>query len=56
MHCNLYGQLLPPCHLPATRVMTVSFHRWGPYGLDYFFPGTGALDDVGEMNGELLLH
>jgi hypothetical protein len=43
--------------LPTTtlllRVMTVSFHRWGPYGLDYFFPGTGALEDVGEMNGEL---
>ncbi|KAL6744804.1 histone deacetylase [Haematococcus lacustris] len=30
------------------RVMTVSFHKYG----DYFFPGTGALHDVGEMNGK----
>mmetsp|Transcript_10284 Transcript_10284/g.17891 ORF Transcript_10284/g.17891 Transcript_10284/m.17891 type:complete len:428 (+) Transcript_10284:176-1459(+) len=29
------------------RVMTVSFHRWG----DFFFPSTGALADVGELNG-----
>ncbi len=27
--------------------MTVSFHKYG----DYFFPGTGDLTDVGELNG-----
>lgn len=29
------------------RVMTVSFHKYG----DYFFPGTGDITDVGELNG-----
>jgi histone deacetylase 1/2 len=29
------------------RVMTVSFHKYG----DYFFPGTGALTDIGEHRG-----
>ena len=29
------------------RVMTVSFHMYG----NYFFPGTGALEDVGERGG-----
>lgn len=29
------------------RVMTVSFHKYG----DYFFPGTGALIDIGEQRG-----
>lgn len=32
----------------SDRVMTVSFHRYAPW----FFPGTGALNDVGEMNGK----
>jgi len=27
--------------------MTVSFHKHG----DFFFPGTGGLNDVGELNG-----
>eukprot|EP00873_Tetraselmis_striata_P038131 jgi/Tetstr1/458395/TSEL_044833.t1 len=30
------------------RVMTVSFHKYG----DMFFPGTGALKDVGERTGK----
>eukprot|EP00878_Enallax_costatus_P042872 GHUV01050374.1.p1 GENE.GHUV01050374.1~~GHUV01050374.1.p1 ORF type:complete len:133 (+),score=10.75 GHUV01050374.1:47-445(+) len=29
------------------RVMTVSFHKYG----DFFFPGTGALIDIGEQRG-----
>lgn len=33
---------------PVPRVMTVSFHKYG----DFFFPGTGALTDTGELNGE----
>ncbi len=32
---------------PCRRVMTMSFHKWG----NDFFPGTGALHDVGEMAG-----
>ncbi len=28
--------------------MTVSFHKYG----DFFFPGTGGIDDTGAMNGE----
>uniref|UniRef100_A0A7S0RD65 Histone deacetylase n=1 Tax=Chlamydomonas leiostraca TaxID=1034604 RepID=A0A7S0RD65_9CHLO len=32
----------------SDRVMTVSFHKYG----DYFFPGTGALGDCGELNGK----
>ena len=35
---------LPP---PPSRVMTVSFHKYG----DFFFPGTGDLTDTGAMNG-----
>lgn len=31
----------------STRVMTVSFHKYG----DNFFPGTGSLSDIGEKNG-----
>eukprot|EP00983_Pelagomonas_calceolata_P081088 1155418-Pelagomonas_calceolata.AAC.5 len=33
------------------RVMTVSYHKYG----DFFFPGTGALHDVGELNGECFI-
>lgn len=32
----------------TSRVMTVSFHQYG----DYFFPGTGAVDSVGEGPGK----
>jgi len=32
----------------SDRVMTVSYHKYG----DFFFPGTGALHDVGELNGK----
>ena len=30
------------------RVMTVSFHKYG----DMFFPGTGAISDIGENSGK----
>eukprot|EP00201_Polytomella_parva_P010780 CAMPEP_0175067836 /NCGR_PEP_ID=MMETSP0052_2-20121109/17324_1 /TAXON_ID=51329 ORGANISM="Polytomella parva, Strain SAG 63-3" /NCGR_SAMPLE_ID=MMETSP0052_2 /ASSEMBLY_ACC=CAM_ASM_000194 /LENGTH=393 /DNA_ID=CAMNT_0016334771 /DNA_START=146 /DNA_END=1327 /DNA_ORIENTATION=- len=32
----------------SDRVMTVSFHKYG----DFFFPGTGDIQDIGEMNGK----
>ena len=32
----------------TNRVMTVSFHQYG----DTFFPGTGAVDSVGEGPGK----
>jgi hypothetical protein len=54
------GRSAPPHQLTTNRqydgqptvnrprsVMTVSFHKYG----DFFFPGTGDLVDVGEMNG-----
>jgi hypothetical protein len=31
----------------ASRVLTVSFHKYG----NYFFPGTGDLADIGERHG-----
>lgn len=34
------------CALPITRVMCCSFHKYG-----HFFPGTGALEDIGMDEG-----
>ena len=35
------------------RVMTVSFHQYGmTYSGHPFFPGSGALEDVGERRGK----
>lgn len=41
-----HGDGVEEAFLETDRVMTVSFHKYGD-----FFPGTGALDDVGHMGG-----
>lgn len=42
-----HGDGVEEAFLETDRVMTVSFHKYGD-----FFPGTGALDDVGHMGGK----
>ena len=41
-----HGDGVEEAFLLTDRVMTVSFHKYGD-----FFPGTGALDDVGSGKG-----
>lgn len=33
------------------RVMTLSFHKFAPSTREYFFPGTGSLNETGERQG-----
>lgn len=42
-----HGDGVEEAFFTTDRVMTVSFHKYGDY-----FPGTGALDDVGEEKGK----
>ena len=42
-----HGDGVEEAFLETDRVMTVSFHKYGD-----FFPGTGALDDVGHKGGK----
>ena len=42
-----HGDGVEEAFLETDRVMTVSFHKYGD-----FFPGTGALDDVGHSTGK----
>eukprot|EP01026_Neomeris_dumetosa_P015139 TRINITY_DN15729_c0_g1_i5.p1 TRINITY_DN15729_c0_g1~~TRINITY_DN15729_c0_g1_i5.p1 ORF type:complete len:443 (-),score=47.68 TRINITY_DN15729_c0_g1_i5:568-1896(-) len=42
-----HGDGVEEAFYTTDRVMTISFHKYG----DSFFPGTGALDDLGEYNG-----
>ena len=42
-----HGDGVEEAFLETDRVMTVSFHKYGD-----FFPGTGALDDVGHSSGK----
>jgi histone deacetylase 1/2 len=41
-----HGDGVEEAFLETERVMTVSFHKYGD-----FFPGTGALDDIGHDTG-----
>lgn len=42
-----HGDGVEEAFLETDRVMTVSFHKYGD-----FFPGTGALDDIGREGGK----
>lgn len=42
-----HGDGVEEAFFTTNRVMTVSFHRFGEY-----FPGTGAIDDVGHGDGK----
>ena len=42
-----HGDGVEEAFLETERVMTVSFHKYGD-----FFPGTGALDDIGHDTGK----
>ena len=42
-----HGDGVEEAFLTTDRVMTVSFHKYGDY-----FPGTGALDDIGAESGK----
>ena len=42
-----HGDGVEEAFLETDRVMTVSFHKYGD-----FFPGTGALDDIGHAGGK----
>lgn len=46
-----HGDGVEEAFLLSNRVMTVSFHKYGPKGGDMFFPGTGDVTDVGQQEG-----
>lgn len=43
-----HGDGVEEAFLCSDRVMTISFHQYG----DYFYPGTGFIDEVGEGPGQ----
>lgn len=45
-----HGDGVEEAFLTTNRVMTVSFHQYSQK--DKFFPGTGAINDVGEGDGK----
>ncbi|KAI9221093.1 putative histone deacetylase 1, 2,3 [Blastocladiella britannica] len=48
-----HGDGVQDAFIKTDRVMTVSFHRYGPTGDGgEFFPGTGALEEIGKDRGK----